>query len=165
VLSPEQYAAYSQALHLAPSAGEKRKEARLPQFFADRFGWPELVAAVADVYNGLTPQERARCVILASNYGEAGALDFFGRRYGLPRAVSGHNNYYLWGPGTRVAEVLIAVNVPRDDLKRLFSDVQQAATTPDHPYAMPDETGLPIFVCRKPIVSLQEAWPRFKNYF
>jgi hypothetical protein len=103
-------------------------------------------------------------VILASIYGEAGAIDYFGRGHGLPRAVSGHNNYYLWGPGIRVPEVVIAINFPRDELKRLFSDVEQAATTPGHPYAMPDEVGLPIFVCRKPLVPLREAWPRFKNY-
>jgi len=62
---------------------------RLPQHFADEFGWPEMVETVAGVYNALPAAERAKTAILAGNYGEAGAIDFFGSRYGLPKAISG----------------------------------------------------------------------------
>ena len=50
-------------------------------------------------YRSLPPEDRSRACVFGRNYGEAGAIDFFGARDGLPRAVSGHNSYYLWGPG------------------------------------------------------------------
>src|SRR2546426_4446870 len=69
-----------------------------PQVFADQFGWEEMVAKVAQAYRSLAPEERAKCVLYAHNYGEAAAIDFYGPKFGLPRAASGHNNYFLWGP-------------------------------------------------------------------
>ena len=69
----------------------------LPQHFADEFGWPEMVATVAGVYDSLPPDERAETAILAGNYGGAGAIYFFGPHYGLPKAISAHQNYYYWG--------------------------------------------------------------------
>ena len=71
---------------------ERREEGKLPQHFADRFGWENMVATVAGVYQSLPPQERSRACIFTGNYGEAGAIDFFGSRYGLPGAISGHNS-------------------------------------------------------------------------
>ncbi|MGA3228665.1 MAG: hypothetical protein ABSD51_01845 [Candidatus Binatus sp.] len=77
---------------------DTRKTAELPQSYADMFGWPEMAATVAKVYNSISPNERAKTAIFTRNYGEAAAIDFFGPRYGLPQAISGHMSYYLWGP-------------------------------------------------------------------
>jgi hypothetical protein len=152
-------------LGIAHSSGEKRGQAKLPQFLADQFGWPELTEAVARVHNELTSAEKAQCVIFTSNYGEAGAIDFFGHRYGLPRAISGHNNYYLWGPGTRSGSVMIAVNANRADLEMWYHQVDLVGHTPSHPYAMPDLANRPIYLCHRPRVPLAQVWPRVKLYF
>lgn len=107
---------------------ETRKVEQLPQHFADRFGWENMVATVAGVHRGLPPEERSESCILTGNYGEAGAIDFFGPRYDLPKAIRGHNNYYIWGPGECSGEVVISVGVPRDTLEAVFEDVTQADT-------------------------------------
>ena len=165
VLSPTGYIAYAQATGIAHASGEKRGQARLPQFLADQFGWPEMAEAIARVYNGLTPAERTECVIFTADYGEAGAIDFFGRRYGLPRAISGHNNYYLWGPGARSGDVMIAVNVSRADLEAWYHRVEMVGRTPRHPYAMPDESDRPIYLCHRLRVPVKEVWPKVKFYY
>jgi hypothetical protein len=165
VLSPTAHAAYAQTMGISHSSGEKRGQAVLPQFLADQFGWPEMTEAVARVYNELTPYERAECVIFTGNYGQAGAIDFFGRRYGLPRAVSGHNNYYLWGPGERSGNVMIAVDMNRTELEAWFQNVELAGRTPRHPYAMPDQGDRPIYLCRGLQQPLRDLWPRIKLYF
>ncbi|HKU78055.1 MAG TPA: glycosyltransferase family 39 protein, partial [Pyrinomonadaceae bacterium] len=67
----------------------------LPQYYADEFPWPGMVAAVARVYHSLTPEEQQRTAIFGNNYGQAAAIDFFGPQYGLPKAISGHQNYFL----------------------------------------------------------------------
>jgi len=142
---------------------ETREVAELAQNFADRFGWEEMVATVAGVYEELPPEEQAEACILTGNYGEAGAIDFFGPEYGLPKAISGHNNYYLWGPGGCTGETVIAVNVPRGTLRTVFDDVEEADTVSCE-YCMPDENNLPIYVVRSPKMPLEEAWPKFKFY-
>ncbi len=142
---------------------EAREAAEIPLNFADRFGWEEMVATVAGVYEELPSEEQANACILTGNYGEAGAIDFFGGEYGLPKAISGHNNYYLWGPGGCTGETVIAVNVPRGTLMTVFGDVEEAATSTCE-YCMPDENNLPIYVARSPKVPLEEAWPKFKFY-
>jgi hypothetical protein len=136
---------------------------RTPQLFSDMFGWENQVAIVARVFHGLPAADQSRCTILASNYGEAGAIDYFGAAYGLPKAISAHNSYYLWGPGNSTSEVVLTLGLPREDLEPLFAEIQQVATI-NHPYAMPDENNLPVFLCRAPKMTLQQAWPRLKVY-
>jgi hypothetical protein len=72
-------------------------------------GWERQVAAVAGVYHGLSNEERRQAVIVAGNYGEAGAIDFFGPRLGLPPAVSPAGSYWFFGPGTRPGAVVVAI--------------------------------------------------------
>jgi hypothetical protein len=142
---------------------ETREVAQLPQNFADRFGWKNMTATVAGVYDGLPVDKRSRACILAGNYGEASAINFFGPAHGLPNAISGHNSYYIWGPGDCTGEVVISVGVPRERLKAEFGEIEQRATVRCE-YCMPDENNLPVYICQEPKTSLQNAWPRFKHY-
>jgi hypothetical protein len=142
---------------------ETREVGQLPQNFADRFGWENMVRTVDGVYEELPAEERARACILTGNYGEAAAVDFFGPEYGLPRAISGHNSYFLWGPGDCTGEVVVSVGVPSGRLRELFGEVEQAATVSCR-YCMPDEDDLPVYVCRDPRAPLGELWPQVKHY-
>lgn len=142
---------------------ETREVAELPQNFADKFGWPGMVATVAGVYDGLPEDERSRACIFTSNYGEAGAVDFFGDEHGLPDAISGHNSYHVWGPGDCTGEVVISVGIPRDELRGTFGSVEQADTIRCD-YCMPDEDNLPVYVSRDSRTSIQELWPETRHF-
>ena len=142
---------------------ETREVAELPQTFADRFGWEGMAATVARVHDRLPPEERSEVCVLTGNYGEAGAIDFFGAKHGLPKAISGHNSYYLWGPRGCSGETVVSVGVPRGRLEEVFGRIERADTVRCH-YCMPDENDLPVYVCRDPKLSFEEAWPRFKHY-
>jgi hypothetical protein len=163
ILPVEAAAAYSNFWDIHKVRVENYDSGKLPQFFADMFGWPNQVKSVASVYKGLSPEDRAQCAILAANYGEAGAIDYFGPSYGLPRAISPHNNYFLWGPGAGSPDIVIAVGMDKGKLELLFADVQRATTILD-PYAVPDENNLPIYICRHPRVPLSDAWPSLKFF-
>lgn len=142
---------------------ETREVAKLPQNFADRFGWKDMTATVAGVYDGLSEDQRGKACILTGNYGEAGAIDFFGPQRGLPGAISGHNSYYVWGPEDCTGEVVVSIGVPRDILKEEFGKIQQRATVRCE-YCMPDENGLPVYLNREPKMPLSEGWNLFKHY-
>jgi hypothetical protein len=163
LLPVERFLDYQRGIGIRPSSGENRDSAELPQFFADRFGWKELAMQVAGVFNALPPDERAACLIVGQNYGEAGAINYFGRHLGLPRAVSQHNSYYLWGYGTVEPKVYVIVGQDRDDLEATFDEVHEVARTGAR-YAMPDETDLPIWVCRGIRMPLEEAWRRGRMF-
>jgi len=164
VLSPEGYVAYARRLGVAPSTEENKRIGALPQFFADRTGWPDLVLKVEGVLATLPPQERAGAVILASNYGQAGALETLapGR---LPRVVSGHNNYWLWGPGAGAAEpVLVLANVEvRPRLDALCAQVEDRGEVGCR-FCMPYESRTRVFVCRGLREPLPQLWPRLKHF-
>lgn len=157
VLPVDTLIAYQKALGLAPAAAEHQALGPLPQHFADRFGWEEMTAAVAAIYRSLPDDERARVVIVADNYGEAAALTYHGRRFGLPPAVSQHNNYFLWGPGRDRVDVAIIVGMRAEDLRDAWGDIQEVPWV-GSPYAMPYETARPILVCRGLRLPLDEAW-------
>jgi hypothetical protein len=163
VLPVETYIRYASWVGISEVKSERHEEGKLPQFYADMFGWPELVANVARAYQMLSEEDRARTAIYAQNYGEAGAIDFFGEQYDLPRAISGHNNYWLWGPRTWTGQVMIIVGGSAEDHARVFESVEHVATH-SHPYVMPYENDLPIFICRNLKVPLRELWPQTKSF-
>ncbi len=163
ILPVEATAGYARFWHVEDVQVEKLPTGKLPQLFAEMFGWENQAATVARVYESLAPEERAKCAILAYNFGEAGAVDFFGPRNGLPKAISGNNNYYLWGPRNYSGEVVISFGVPRADLEAIWGEVVPAATI-THEYVVPDETNLPVYICRKPKMPLRLAWPRLKTF-
>ncbi len=135
----------------------------LPDVFADRYGWREMVLDVKQAYDTLTPAEKAEACVFTSNYGEAGAVDLYGPALGLPKAISGHNNYFLWGPQGCSGNVLITVNVPMKDLASAFESVTPAGST-TCTYCVSYEQNAPIFIARGLRVSLQKAWPAVKHY-
>jgi hypothetical protein len=163
ILPIETFISYSQDLGMAPSTTEKKQLSRLPQHYADMFGWDKLTAAVAEAYNTLTPEEKNKCALIGNNYGEAGALDFFGRLYHLPKAISGHNNYWLWGPHHATGEVVIRLGGSRNSLKESYREVIQVGEFKDN-YCMPYENNMPIWICKNRLSSLTDDWPQFKNY-
>jgi 4-amino-4-deoxy-L-arabinose transferase-like glycosyltransferase len=142
---------------------ETRQVAELPQNFADRFGWENMAGTVARVHDGLPAEERSDACILAGNYGEAGAIDFFGGKHGLPKAISGHNSYHLWGSGDCDGNTVVSVGVPRGRLDEVFGRTEPAGMVRCR-YCMPDEDGLPVYVSREPKKPFEEAWPRFKHF-
>jgi hypothetical protein len=154
---------YSDAIGLAPRAEENTDMGALPQHFADQFGWPGLAREVAAVYQALPADDRRKAAIFATNYGRAGAIDFFGRDLGLPPAISGHNNYFLWGPRGHTGELVIVVGGAYDEHASSFDEVREVRSVPCT-YCMPYENGVRIFVCRRLKVALRDAWPAVKEY-
>jgi len=161
VLPVDQLVSYLNSLPFAVPRSEKsHMSATLPQHYADQFGWEEMVAVVGQTWNRLPIEERSTCGVFAQNYGEAGAIDFFGHRYGLPPALSGHQTYYLWGPRGYSGNCLIVVADRQSTLERLFEHVELAGRS-DNPYAL--ERNVPVYVCRgAKFGTLAQLWPRVK---
>jgi hypothetical protein len=163
VLPVNSYIKYAEFFGIKPSTSEKKQLAQLPQFFADMFGWKEMTEQIATVYDKLTPEEKQTSVIFCGNYGEAGAINFFGKKYDLAPAVSGHNNYYLWGPVRKNISVVIIIGSNKNALEKLFGEVIPADTL-HLKYSMPYENNQPVWICKQPKKTIQEIWPSTKHY-
>jgi hypothetical protein len=137
--------------------GSSRKD------FADTVGWHDLVGQVKGVYDSLSPDDRKQAVILTNNYGEAGAINTYGRPLGLPIAVSGQLSHYYWKPASLNGPV-IAVGHDPSFLAILFADCEQVATI-TNPYGLDNEEfGRAISVCRSPRMSLDQLWSRLRAF-
>jgi hypothetical protein len=123
-----------------------------------------MVSSVAEVWHALPEAERAKAGIFAQNFGEAGAIDILGRTHGLPPALSGHQNYFLWGPRHYTGEVMVVIDSPTHALDDLCRSVQYAGPVGSHPHALPGEQRMGIYVCRGLTPSLSELWPRTKSW-
>lgn len=144
---------------------EKTAEGRLEGLtgdYADMFGWPEQVALVDSLYRSLSPEERERCIIWAENYGEAGAVKILGKAYGLPDPVCKHGSFWLWGPGDKEGEVAISLGNEEDDVYFFYEEASLAKMI-RHPYAIDEEHNIPLYLCKKPRVSLKEYWPEWRD--
>jgi 4-amino-4-deoxy-L-arabinose transferase-like glycosyltransferase len=164
ILPAESFVALNAALG---GAGEVKQESltasELPQSYADRYGWREMVAAVDEAYRSLTPEEQTKACILTTNYGEAGAMAYYGDELGLPLAISGHNSYYLWGPQGCTGEVIISIGRPLRDLSDAFESVTPGPAW-SCKYCMPYESGAWIYVGRGLKYDMEEAWPTTKDW-
>ncbi len=129
----------------------------------DQYGWREKTQTVAEAFESLSPRERETATILAGNYGQTSAINFFGPRLGLPRAVSGHMTYYLWGPDPQRQAPVIMLGVP-PRAAALVCEHPREAGRADHPLAVPFERNLPVLVCDAPRAALTTLWPQLKSY-
>jgi hypothetical protein len=162
VLPPAKLARFIAQMPVKPRPVEVAGiDAPLTQVFSDEFGWRDLARTVEDVYASLPPQDRSQAAILASNYGEAAAIDFYGKN--LPPALSEQNQYYLWGPRKYDGSLVIAVNA-NPNLWSRFCASERVVATFGSRYAIPYERNRPIVLCRELRVPLQVAWPRFRRY-
>jgi 4-amino-4-deoxy-L-arabinose transferase-like glycosyltransferase len=171
ILPPEAFIKLSARLGGAGQIkAENLQSSALPQSYADRYGWREIVGEVKAAYVTLTPAEQAEACVYTSNYGEAGAVDFYGPPLGLPKAISGHNSYFIWGPQGCTGKVIITVNIPLQDLSDSFESVTAAGQTDctggsqTRPYCMPYENNAPIFIARGLKAPLDQAWPTVKDF-
>jgi len=162
LLSPEGYLRYQKALGFQPSEIEHQENGPLPQWFADEFGWQEMVEKVAKVYNSLSPEERARTAIFSNSWGEAAAVDFYGPRYGLPQAISKHNSYWIWGPRNYDGSTMIILRSDGRGNREHFQSVQAVGRV-GHPYARRDEY-FDIYLCRGLKANLKDLWPEMKVF-
>jgi hypothetical protein len=142
---------------------ERFRTSTLPEDWADMHGWPELAATVARIYDGLPPAQRAQAAILANNYGEAAAIDFFGKQYGLPPALSGHNNYWLWGTHGYSGNVVIDVNGDCGAAEHLFRTAR-LVTRLNAPWVISYEQNIPIMLCEGIRMPLDVLWPKLRDY-
>jgi 4-amino-4-deoxy-L-arabinose transferase-like glycosyltransferase len=137
--------------------------APLTQSLSDEFGWRDLEKKVAAVFHALSPEDQARAAILASNYGQAAALDVFGREDGLPAALSGQNQYWLWGPRGYDGSLIINVGGNVERWRALCGSIEPMGVF-GNAYAMPYENDRPIFICRDLRMPLERLWPRLKRF-
>jgi len=135
----------------------------LPQSLADRFGWEQQVALIAQVYHSLPPDEQRVACIFTSNYGEAGALVQFGGHFHLPQPISGHNAFYIWGPQGCTGQVLITINVSLQDAAQGYNSVTLAART-SCAACVSFEHDAPILILRQPKAPFAVLWMQAKHY-
>jgi hypothetical protein len=163
VLPVDTFLRYSQMLPYSKAVTTERDavNAELPQLYADMFGWDNIANTVARVYQGLPASDRADCAILGGNYGESGAIDYYGPALGLPKAIGGHNSYYYWGPRNYSGACMIVFGERSSEFITAFQDVQLAAVV-SNPHAMPIEQNVDVYICRGLKVSVQDFWHRVK---
>ncbi|HET6273760.1 MAG TPA: glycosyltransferase family 39 protein [Bacteroidota bacterium] len=158
ILPVESFVRYQSMLGMTPSSNEGHKLTNLPQFFADRFGWEHMAKVTAQVYASLPDSDKQKCLIYGRNYGEAGAIDYFGREFGLPPAISQHNSYWYWSlEHLKQDATLIVIGVTKDRMLQDFEEVQEAGIIQSE-YAMPYENDLPVLICRKLRRPILEVW-------
>ena len=164
ILPPAATAAYGQALGAVPQIerGEGKRSA-LPQWFADRLGWDQLVSDVAEVRDRLPPADRGRVMFFAPSYGQAGALEWLGESRGLVPVYSTHNNYWFWGPPPTDPDVAIVIGNTRERLEQLFEQVDLGKIH-ECDGCMPWRNEMPIWVVRHPRGHIADHWTEWKHF-
>ena len=137
---------------------------RLPQDYADMIGWQERVDSVAAVYRRLSALDRARTIVVADNYGEAGALEFYGPKLGLPQPICNQGTFYFFGPGERPGTIGIVIGESRESLSRFYDSLEVGARI-ENPLTVREERDLTIYVGRRPRTTVQAIWPDEKGHY
>ena len=164
ILSPEHFLAYAKTLPFKLPVNEySHARAALPQWYADQFGWKEIADEAEVAWNRIPVDQRGDCAIFAQDYGQAGAVDFFGRARGLPPALSGDRTYFLWGPRGYSGNCMIVLGDRKDRLEQLFNQVDFVGLSADNPWAL--ETGISVNICKgAKFGTLSQLWPQLKRW-
>ncbi len=163
ILPVENFIAYSHMLGRKPSSSENKKLSELPQFYADMFGWQNMAQTISDVYLSIPKNERQEVVIFASNYGEAGALEYYSKKFPMPRIISPHNSYWYWGKDIKGFNAAIVIGYSFQDVKQSCKNVIQLAVIKNI-YCMPYENNLPVFYATDFKYSFSRIWNSSKSF-
>jgi len=163
VLPPEAYVRWAAHFGVANKVRTEKFSSPLPQYLSDRFGWEEMAQGFAARYNALPPEERAKTGIFCGNHGEASAVNVLGPKYGLPVAISGHQNYFYWGWHGYTGESMLTLG---DDAKNYSKSYEQVIDLGafDAPWIM-DHEHLHYFLLKHRRVSYAAEWPEFKYWY
>jgi 4-amino-4-deoxy-L-arabinose transferase-like glycosyltransferase len=126
-------------------------------------GWPAFVDQIADVHQTLSAADRAVTVIVASNYGEAGAVDRYGAARGLPHAYSVDNGYWYWGPPLDTATKAIAIGFSADELSRFCADSTLKTRLDNRRRIENDEQDAPVWFCSRLRGPWSTLWPHMRE--
>ena len=164
VFSPERFLVYLKYLPMKLPVSEHSMEgAALPQWYYDQFGWKEIADEAVVAWNRIPVEDRKDCGIFAQDYGQAGAVDFFDRKLGLPPALSGDRTYWLWGPRGYSGNCMIVLGYRHERLEQLFGQVEFVGTSPDNPWALEKQIG--VYICREPkFGTLADIWPKIQRW-
>ena len=165
VFSPEHFLAFTKTLPVKLPVNEhSHARVPLPQWYSDQFGWKEIADETAVAWNRIPADERADCGIFAQDYGQAGAIDFFGRREGLPGAMSGDRTYWLWGPHNYSGNCMIVLDDRKEVLERYWTQVEYVGRSAPNEWAL--EQQIAVFICKgKKFDSWSgSVWPHLKRW-
>jgi hypothetical protein len=164
ILTPEHFLAYTKTLPFKlPVSEHSHARAPLPQWYSDQFGWKEIADETEVAWNRIPSEERADCGIFAQDYGQAGAIDFFGRAHGMPGAMSGDRTYFLWGPRGYSGNCMIVLDDRQEILQRYWEHIEYIGISAPDPYAL--EQQIPVFLCKgKKFDSWTDVWPHLKRW-
>ena len=162
VISPEQFVAFTRAIHFTPPVSEhSHARSPLPQYYSDELGWEAMVAEVARVYHSLPSEVQAKTAIKADDYGQAGAIDYYGPKYGLPNAICEHQNYWYWGTHGYTGESIIVMGEGDPEHLAQLTEHSEKVGHFEYPYALED---FDIYYVQGLKVPLQQLWQREKNW-
>ena len=161
ILPPDKYVAFNSRFVKVPKM--EKFSSPLPQFLSDRFGWPQMVEGFATRYNALPPEVRAQTAIFCVNYGEASAVNILGPKYGLPTAISGHQNYFYWGWNGYTGESVLTLGEHREDYTDSYAEVIDLGPF-DAPWIM-DFEHRHYFWLRHRKRPYAADWPQFKHWY
>lgn len=163
ILPPEQYISYAAHFGVGSKTRTEKFSSPLPQYLSDRFGWPQMVQGFAARYDALPPGIRAHTAIFCGNYGEASAVNILGPKYGLPTAISGHQNYFYWGWNGYTGESVLTLG---DNPKDYLEDYEQVVDLGpfNAPWIMDHEHHHYLWLRHRKRPYAAE-WPQFKYWY
>jgi 4-amino-4-deoxy-L-arabinose transferase-like glycosyltransferase len=162
LLDPVDFVAYQQRLGLSPQKTEVAHSGPLPQLWGNQFGWPGLVAEIAEIYHAFPEDEKPVTGVFAANYGEAGAINLFGPALGLPPAICAHQTHSMWGPPAKSPKNLIWLQWSPDAVAERCESAEVVGQHHD-PWGMAEENR-PIILCRHPTPPLADQWSDLRHW-
>ncbi|MCS5718016.1 glycosyltransferase family 39 protein [Herbiconiux sp. CPCC 205763] len=131
------------------------------QAVADQVGWPRYVEQVERVAAEARATD-AGTIVLASNYGEAGALDRFGSE-ALPPVYSGHNALADGAPPPPETRTVVVVGGQYGWVRSEFANCEVVDRFDNGVDVDNEEQGEPIAVCRDPLRPWSAVWTRLAH--
>ena len=144
------------AVHALPASAQRSS-------VGDSIGWPQLTRTVAAQDAALARSGHPPTSVFTGFYPEAATLSVYGAADHLPPVLSGHNAYWMWGPGQASDATVLTVDA-LGRLRPYFASCRLLTTYQAPYHVQNDWTDIPIGVCTSPVAGWPALWPHLRHY-
>jgi hypothetical protein len=163
LLSPDGVARYFEWIDESPEIETSDVGQNIPLLLNGRLGYERFANVIADSWDSLPEEMKARTVVLTHHWAFASVIEYHARHRGIGPVVAPHNAYWFWRGEAEDRDAVLAVGIPRQVLSHYFEQTREVGFFHCE-FCSLHRADMPILLATGPVRPLDELLTDWRHF-